>query len=379
MTKVFVSGCFDMLHSGHVAFIEEAATYGEVYVGVGSDRTVARLKGRPPVNSEAERLYMIKALRAVKDAWVNGGGGLMDFADDVRGLKPDVFLVNAEGATPEKEALCREIGARYVVGARTPSPGLPARSTSSYREECRIPYRIDLAGGWLDQPGFSELAPGPVLTVSIEPDMEFIDLAGMATSTRKKAIELWSTQLPAGDPVKTGRTLFCYENPPGKKMISGSQDALGIALPGFNRLDYSGDFWPSAIVPCHDGEVLSWLERHVHLLFVKQRAPDYDPYPGSDITAAKAETLAAAADWCWRGALDRDLDLFAKGFLGSFEAQVGMLPSMLTPEVERMIAAHRGRALAWKMVGAGGGGYMAFVASAPAADMIPVRIRRGTL
>ena len=44
--RVFVSGCFDMLHSGHVAFLEEAATYGALTVGIGSDATIAALKGR---------------------------------------------------------------------------------------------------------------------------------------------------------------------------------------------------------------------------------------------------------------------------------------------------------------------------------------------
>ena len=39
--KVFVSGSYDMLHSGHVAFFEEAAVYGDLYVGIGSDRTIA--------------------------------------------------------------------------------------------------------------------------------------------------------------------------------------------------------------------------------------------------------------------------------------------------------------------------------------------------
>ena len=55
--KVFVSGCFDMLHSGHVAFFEEAATHGDLYVGIGSDRTISDLKGRRTVNGERERLY----------------------------------------------------------------------------------------------------------------------------------------------------------------------------------------------------------------------------------------------------------------------------------------------------------------------------------
>ena len=44
--KVFVSGCFDMLHSGHVAFFKEASGYGDLYVGIGSDDTIDELKGR---------------------------------------------------------------------------------------------------------------------------------------------------------------------------------------------------------------------------------------------------------------------------------------------------------------------------------------------
>ena len=105
--KVFVSGCFDMLHSGHVAFLEEAATHGELYVGIGSDKTVLELKGRRTICKEAERLYMVKALRCVKDAWVSSGSGVMDFEDEVRALHPDIFFVNSDGYTPEKEAFCR--------------------------------------------------------------------------------------------------------------------------------------------------------------------------------------------------------------------------------------------------------------------------------
>ena len=71
--KVFVSGCYDMLHSGHVAFFEEAASHGDLYVGIGSDKTIYELKARKTINTEAERLYMVKALRVVKDAWVNSG------------------------------------------------------------------------------------------------------------------------------------------------------------------------------------------------------------------------------------------------------------------------------------------------------------------
>ena len=60
--KVFVSGCYDMLHSGHVAFFEEAATHGDLYVGIGSDKTIHELKARKTIHTEDERLYMVRAL-----------------------------------------------------------------------------------------------------------------------------------------------------------------------------------------------------------------------------------------------------------------------------------------------------------------------------
>jgi len=109
MKKVFVSGCFDLLHSGHVAFFEDAAQYGEVYVGIGSDSTIHNLKGRKTVNTEQERLYMIKALKSVTNAWVNSGSGLLDFLDDLKNFKPDIFFVNEDGHTPDKEMICKEL------------------------------------------------------------------------------------------------------------------------------------------------------------------------------------------------------------------------------------------------------------------------------
>ncbi len=80
-----------------------------------------------------------------------------------------------------------------------------------------MPYRIDLAGGWLDQPFVSKICPGPVLTISIEPTIEFNHRSGMATSSRNCATKLWGTKLPDDDNEKLAKILFSYENPPGKK------------------------------------------------------------------------------------------------------------------------------------------------------------------
>ena len=247
--KVFISGCFDMLHSGHIAFIEEAAQYGNVHVGIGSDETIYNLKGRKTVYSQAERQYMLMALRYVSEVTINTGSGVLDFLSDLKTIKPDIIFVNEDGHSPEKERFCREFGIRYFISKRIPSTGLPASSTTEIRQECRIPYRIDLAGGWLDQPYVSKHHPGPVITISIEPDHDFNDRSGMSSSTRKKAIELWQMDIPSGDQEKLAKILFCFENPPGSEYISGSQDSIGIVIPGINYLWYDpNQYWPSRII-----------------------------------------------------------------------------------------------------------------------------------
>ena len=150
--KVFVSGCFDMLHSGHVEFFREASQYGDLYVAIGSDRTIFELKGRETVNSEQERLFMIKSVSFVKDVFISRGSGILDFEAELREMMPDYFVVNADGHISEKRDLCHELGIQYIILERKPHPGFDARSTTQLRQRDYLPYRIDLAGGWLDQP-----------------------------------------------------------------------------------------------------------------------------------------------------------------------------------------------------------------------------------
>jgi len=377
MKKVFVSGCFDLLHSGHVAFFEEAAKYGELYVGIGSDNTIYNLKGRKPVNSEQERLYMIRALRSVSGAWINTGSGFLDFQDDLKKIKPDIFFVNEDGHAPDKENLCRELGIEYIVSKRIPHGQLPVRSTTAIRRECLIPYRIDIAGGWLDQPFVSKYHTGPVLTISIEPDYEFNDRSGMSTSTRKKAIEIWETDIPQGDLEKLAKTLFCFENSPGKTEISGSQDALGIVLPGLNKLDYDNAYWPHKITSVHDEDVLKWIENHIYLIALSPRRNEYNVLTRTDITRAKVKNLADAAEHCWKAILDKDVQAFGNAFRASFEAQTNMFPNMVNNSIFETIEQQKGDAVGWKLSGAGGGGYLIFVAEHPEkAHGIKIRIRR---
>jgi cytidyltransferase-like protein len=374
--KVFVSGCFDMLHSGHVRFLEEAATYGEVHIGLGSDRTVRELKGRAPVNTQAERQYMLEALRHVKSCRVNRGSGVLDFLAELDQLAPEIFVVNADGNSPAKAELCRERGIQYVVLQRTPSAGLPVRSTTSLRKECRIPYRLDLAGGWLDQPFVSQLAAGPVLTISLEPIIEFNERSGMASSSRRRAIELWQTDLPDGDLEKQAKMLFAFENPPGTKIFAGSQDAIGIVYPGLNRLDYAGEHWPVTITTETDETILRWLEQHLHLVPLRPRTDDYDVFKNRDLVAPKAAALATAATACWDAIRQRNLPEFGRRLRESFEAQVALFPEMSSPAIQQMITQYAPQALGWKLSGAGGGGYLVLVADQPLEGTLKLTIRR---
>ena len=264
--KVFVSGVFDLLHSGHIAFLEESAKYGDVYVAVGSDRTVFDLKGRPPVNTEEERLYMLQSLGSVKQAFISSGIGMLDFVDEFKQIRPDIFIVNADGNLPDKRRLCEEYGVEYLVLERTPHGGLAARSSTAMRSMVTMPFRIDIAGGWLDQPYVSKYYPGPVITISIEPTVEFNDRSGMASSTRRAALDLWGPRLPAENPEKLAKILFAYDNPPGTKYISGSQDSIGIVMPGLNIAHYNGEYWPERIESVHDELVLQFIERAFYLV-----------------------------------------------------------------------------------------------------------------
>ena len=374
--KVFVSGCFDMLHSGHVRFLEEAATYGEVHIGLGSDQTVMDLKGRAPVNTQAERQYMLSALRHVKSCQINSGAGIMDFLAELKRIAPDIFIVNEDGNTPDKAELCRKLGIKYVVLKRLPQTNLPVRSTTSLRKECRIPYRLDLAGGWLDQPYVSKYGDGPVLTISLEPVIEFNERSGMSSSSRRRAIELWQTDIPTGDREQLAKMLFAFENPPGTEIFAGSQDSIGIVFPGLNRLDYNGNYWPKKITPQPDEKILRWLERHLYLIPLGPRRAGFDVFKGKNITAPKVRALARAADGCWNAIHKLDLAEFGRQFRASFEAQIALFPAMSNPAIRKMIRQYAQNSLGWKLSGAGGGGYLVLVSAAPVPGALQLKIRR---
>lgn len=384
--KVFVSGCYDLLHSGHVEFFQQASQFGDLYVGIGSDQTYLDYKHRKPMFPEEERLFMVKNIKAVKEAYINEGSGVIDFIPTLDLVKPDVFVVNAEGGSAEKRRICEERGIEYVELQRTPHAGLQARSSSSLKAELSksheltsdalgIPTRLDLAGTWIDQPYVSQYHPGWAITISLEPTFEVRDRCGLSTSTRKMIQKIWPVKLPKMDPETLARLVFCFENHPERTdgHVSGAQDAIGICVSGLCRHYYDNNFWPSKIESTQDEMTLRFLEEHLVMVPMEPRRPGCSVVEGRDITPAKVKALADAADACWIAILAHNLEDFAKAYRASFEAQTAMFPGMVVPSVHGKVCQDASvqpqidkysalpDVLAWKMPGAGGGGYLALV------------------
>lgn len=366
MKKVFVSGCYDLLHSGHVEFFRQASQYGDLYVGIGSDQTILGYKHHKTFYPEQERLFMVKSIKYVKDAYINAGDGIMDFVPTIDIVKPDIFVVNADGSSEAKRQFCQERGIEYVVLQRTPADGLTARSSTDIKDStCQLPTRLDLAGTWIDQPYVSCHAPGWAITMSLLPTFEVRERCGLSTSTRNMIKKIWPVKLPDMNPEILAKLVFCFENDPERSdgIVSGAQDAIGICMPGLVRHYYDNRFWPDKFETCLDEKVLSWLESHVCMIPMEPRRPGCSVVAGKDITEPKVKNLAKAADDCWNAILAMDFAAFASAFQASFDAQVALFPAMIQGCVQSYIDQYSvlPEVHAWKMPGAGGGGYLVLV------------------
>ena len=195
--------------------------------------------------------------------------------------------------------------------------------------------------------------------------------------------KIWPYQLPNMDPETLAKLVFCFENDPERSdgIISGAQDSIGICIPGLCRHYYNNRFWPEKIETCQDEAVLSWLESHLIMIPMEPRRPGCSVVEGKDITREKVLELAKAADDCWEAIMNKDLEAFGKAYRDSFEAQVAMFPGMVNPADGSRVQGVQGvqefkssrvqeyidkwsqvpEVLAWKMPGAGGGGYLACV------------------
>jgi hypothetical protein len=241
----------------------------------------------------------------------------------------------------------------------------------------KIPYRIALAGGWIDQPFMSKLNPSPpgsMVVVSVEPTFRFMDRCGIATSTREVARKLWNETLPDKDPLELVRELYASENE-GKPEPSGSQDMIGLIYPGISRLDYDfkyeRGFFPAHIESNIDRGVAHWLEGVIHVLPVAQRPDGYSPLGEKNLDPEWIQRLGRSGRQCFDAILAKNVEVLGASLNECMRCWKALLPHTvrhpaITVDLLRILSYYQAR-YAGAMYSGCGGGYL-YVASE---DVVP--------
>jgi len=125
MTKVIVSSSLDQLTSGDLRFLQEASKLGELHILLWSDQAIRALTGREPRFPQAERAYVIQAVRYVAKLHLSGVSVDPDALPSLAGLKPDVWVVDEKHATPGRRAFCAAHGLAYRVLIARDLAGFP--------------------------------------------------------------------------------------------------------------------------------------------------------------------------------------------------------------------------------------------------------------
>ncbi|MEG1507393.1 MAG: adenylyltransferase/cytidyltransferase family protein [Akkermansia sp.] len=161
MKKVFVSGCYDILHAGHIQFFEEAKALGDyLIVSFASEDVLWHHKQRKPSIPDEHKKVLLENLRIVNQVIIGKGmkKGL-DFEDEFIQARPDILAVTEDDLYGDvKRELCERIGAEYVVLPKTPPQFEPVSTSlivSRIKAPNEVPLRVDFAGGWLDVPRFA--------------------------------------------------------------------------------------------------------------------------------------------------------------------------------------------------------------------------------
>lgn len=158
MKKVFISGCYDILHGGHIQFFREAKALGDhLTVCFASDEVLWEHKNRRTSIPQDHKLALMQAIDIIDQVVIGTCNELgLDFKDHFLEIKPDILAVTEDdqyGAV--KQALCDQIGAEYVILPKTPPQFTPVSTSSivrGIRTPAESPLRVDFGGGWLDVP-----------------------------------------------------------------------------------------------------------------------------------------------------------------------------------------------------------------------------------
>ncbi len=248
-----------------------------------------------------------------------------------------------------------------------------------------IPYRMALAGGWIDQPFVSKAnpkPPGSMVVVSLQPTVRFMEFSGMGTSSRNVAMSLWGGCLPARDPAELVQELYQAENS-GKAEPSGSQDMAGIVYPGVSRLDYDfacdAGYFPAHVETCNDPRIARWLESVISVLPVGQRPPGYSPLGEKNINPEWVSCLGQSGKDCFDAIVACDVLALGASMNLCMTCWERILPNTvrhpsLTVDLLALLAHYQAR-YAGAMYSGCGGGYLYVVSEDPVPGTFRVNVR----
>lgn len=251
----------------------------------------------------------------------------------------------------------------------------------------RVPYRMAFAGGWIDQPFASRLNPDPpgsMVVVAIEPESRFMDRCGMATGTRKVAMELWNGRIPSGDPARLVRELYQAENG-DRPEPSGSQDMVGLLYPGVSRLDYDADveggYFPAKIVSNCDAGVARWIEQVIRMVPVCQRPEGYNPLGAKNLDPAWIRRLGQSGKDCFAAIESKDVLRLGASMNECMRCWEAILPQTvrhptLTVDLVSLLGYYQSR-YPGAMYSGCGGGYLYVVSEEPVPGSFGVTVRLG--
>ena len=249
----------------------------------------------------------------------------------------------------------------------------------------KIPYRIALAGGWIDQPFVSKNNPNPpgaMVVVSIIPEFRFMDRSGICGSTRRIALEMWKNKIPDGDPEEFVRELYYAENK-GVAEPSGTQDMIGLVYPGISRIDYDynchGGYFPKHIESNTDSEIAKWLEEVIHILPVAPRPDGYNPLEQKNLDPKWIGRLGNSGKDCYDAILNKDLPGLGASFNECMKCWEIILPQTvkhpaLTIDLLQLLNYYQSK-FPGAMYSGCGGGYLYVASKEPIPGSFNIKVR----
>ncbi|HEX5399864.1 MAG TPA: hypothetical protein VFY06_12545 [Verrucomicrobiae bacterium] len=252
-----------------------------------------------------------------------------------------------------------------------------------------IPNRLQLAGGWIDQPFLSKhnsKPPGSMVVAQIEPDFRPMDRSGIASGTRAIAMKLWKGKVPNHRPLEAlTRELYNAENK-GKAEPSGSQDMIGLIYPGVNRLDYDfgfdGGVFPSHIESCNSVKVARWLSNILQLIPVGSRPEGYNPLGVKHFEPKWVARLGQSGRDCYDAIVNMDATALGASFNLTMKCWETLLPHvvrhpLLRVDLMPLLKAYQRQYLGAMYSGCGGG-YLIVVSKELVPGAFKVNVRVGS-